>query len=67
MNSNPWNVASIEEFSHFNCPECDFRTKENKKFQDHATKNHPLSVVLFSKGTKVITFNSRNELNQLKK
>ena len=66
MNFNPWNVASIEEFSHFNCPECDFRTKENKKFQDHATKNHPLSVVLFSKGTKVITFNSRNELNQLK-
>ena len=66
MNFNPWNVSSIDEFSRLNCPECDFRTKENKKFQDHATKNHPLSVVLFCKGTKVITFNSINELNQLK-
>ena len=66
MNFNPWNVSSIDEFSYFNCPECDFHTKDKNTFQDHATKNHPLSVVLFSKGTMVITFNSRNELNQLK-
>ena len=62
MNLNPWNVASIEEFSYLNCPECDFHTKEKKNFQDHATKNHPLSAVLFSK--EVISF--LNELNQLK-
>ena len=62
MNLNPWNVASIEEFSYLNCPECDFHTKEKKNFQDHATKNHPLSAVLFSK--EVISF--LKELNQLK-
>ena len=63
MNSNPWNVASIDEFSFFNCPECDFHAKEKKNFQDHATKNHPLSAVLFSK--EVISF--LNELNQLER
>ena len=63
MNLNPWNVASIEEFSYLNCPECDFHTKEKKNFQDHATKNHPLSAVLFSK--EVISF--LNELNQLER
>ena len=62
MNLNPWNVASIEEFSYLNCPECNFHTKEKDNFQDHATKNHPLSAVLFSK--EVISF--LNELNQLK-
>ena len=66
MNSNPWNVGSIDEFSYFNCPECTFHTKEDKNFQDHATRNHPLSSVLFSKGTKVITFSGRNDLNHLK-
>ena len=66
MNSNPWNVGSINEFSYFNCPECTFHTKEDKNFQDHATRNHPLSAILFSKGTKVITFSGRSDLNQLK-
>ena len=66
MNSNPWNVGSINEFSYFNCPECTFHTKEDKTFEDHATRNHPLSSVLFSKGTKVITFSDRSDLNQLK-
>ena len=61
-NSNPWNIGSINEFSYLNCPECDFHTKEKKIFQDHATRNHPLSAVLFS--DEVITF--LNELNQLK-
>ena len=61
LNFNPWNVASVDEFSFFNCPECDFHAKEKKNFQDHATRNHPLSAVLFSK--EVITF--LNELNQL--
>ena len=32
MNLNPWKVASIEEFSYLNCPECDFHTKEKKNF-----------------------------------
>ena len=62
MNLNPWNVSSIDEFSYLNCPECDFHTKEKKNFQDHATRNHPLSAILFSK--EVISF--LNEINQLK-
>jgi general transcription factor IIIA len=66
MNSNPWNVGSIDEFSYFNCPECTFHAKEDKNFQDHAMRNHPLSSVLFSKGTKLITFSGKSDLNQLK-
>ena len=66
MNFNPWNVASIDYFLAFNCPECTFHTNDEKNFQDHATKNHPLSAVLFTKGTKVITFSDRKELNHLK-
>ena len=66
MNSNPWNVGSIDEFSYLNCPECTFHSKEKAYFQDHATRNHPLSSVLFCKGTKVIIFSNQNELNQLK-
>ena len=66
MNSNPWNVGSINEFSYFNCPECTFHTKEDKNFQDHAMRNHPLSSILFSKGTKLITFSGKSDLNQLK-
>ena len=62
MDFNPWNVASIDDFSFFNCPECNFYAKEKMSFQDHATRNHPLSAVLFSK--EVISF--LNELNQLK-
>jgi hypothetical protein len=66
MNSNPWNVESIDEFSYFNCPECTFHSKEKTYFQDHATRNHPLSSVLFCKGTQVITFSNITELDQLK-
>ena len=66
MDFNPWNVASIDNFLAFNCPECTFHTNNEKNFQDHATKNHPLSAILFTKGTKVITFSDRKELNHLK-
>ena len=66
MNFNPWDVASIDNFLAFNCPECTFHTNDDKNFQDHATKNHPLAAVLFSKGTKVIAFSDRKDLNHLK-
>ena len=66
MNSNPWNVGSIDEFSYLNCPECTFHSKEKTSFENHATRNHPLSSVLFGTATKVITFSSKYELNQLK-
>ena len=52
MDSNPWQVDGIQAFSHFNCPECKFLTKEETLFQDHAEENHPLSYVLFSEVVK---------------
>ena len=47
MDVNPWQVESIEAFYSFLCPECGFNSKEGTFFQDHAIKNHPLSLVLF--------------------
>ena len=60
MNTNPWNVASFDDFSYLNCPECTFHTKVKTTFAHHATKYHPLSSVFFCKDT-------RNELENLKK
>ena len=64
MNSNPWNVASIDEFSYFNCPECTFHSKGKIDFQDHAENNHPLSSVLFCKPTKVRIFSNGNQFDE---
>ena len=47
MNANPWLVDSIKAFSFLNCPECDFRTKEENLFAYHAAKNHPLSSAFY--------------------
>ena len=49
---NPWLVDSIQSFSFLNCPECDFKVKEEDKFHKHAVKNHPLSFVLFDQSVK---------------
>ena len=49
MNSNPWHVDSIQEFSCLKCPECMFFTKEEFDFKDHAMENHPQSFELFGK------------------
>ena len=48
MNSNPWQVDSIWDFSFLHCPECQFNTQNENFFQTHAEENHPLSYVLFS-------------------
>ena len=47
MFQNPWQVDSIQAFTCLKCPECTFFTKEDLIFQDHAKKNHPLSLTLF--------------------
>jgi hypothetical protein len=47
MSSNPWLVDSVRAFSYLKCPECDFNSKEEGLFQDHAVENHPMSFVLF--------------------
>ena len=49
MAQNPWAVESIQAFYFLKCPECDFDTKEEKSFENHATENHLLSFVLFDK------------------
>ena len=49
MDSNPWQVDGIEDFSYFHCPECTFVAKEESLFQEHALENHPLSFGLFGK------------------
>ena len=46
---NPWLAENIQDFSFLNCPECNFKSKEENPFQDHAVKNHPLSSVFFCK------------------
>ena len=46
---NPWQVKSIEDFYCLKCPECEFNSKEEDTFQDHAVLNHPMSAVLFGK------------------
>ena len=47
MDQNPWAVESLQSFYFLKCPECDFDTKEENLFENHATENHPLSLVLF--------------------
>ena len=49
---NPWQVESIEAFYFLKCPECNFFTKEDKTFYNHAVENHSLSFVLFGKPEK---------------
>ena len=49
MDNNPWLVESIHDFYFLKCPECDFDSKEENSFQDHAVENHPLSFVFFIK------------------
>ena len=50
---NPWLVEKIQDFSFLNCPECNFKTKEENSFQNHALKNHPLSSVFFVNDDKI--------------
>ena len=49
---NPWQVESIQDFSFLKCPECIFDTKTEDLFRNHATENHPLSLVLFGEPLK---------------
>ena len=52
METNPWQVDSIEAFAFLNCPECTFLTKEEKYFAYRAAINHPLSNSFFGKQMK---------------
>ena len=50
---NPWLVDNIQAFSYLNCPECDFKVKEEILFQYHALKNHPKSTAFFGSDSKI--------------
>ena len=39
-NDNPWAVTSFKEFLWYNCPECEFKYKDEEKLYEHAIKNH---------------------------
>jgi uncharacterized Zn-finger protein len=54
MNTNPWQVDSIEAFSCLKCPECNFYSRDENYFQNHAMANHPCSVVFFGKHEEYI-------------
>ena len=46
---NPWDVSNIQEFLFYNCPECDIRLKDGKRFVQHALDNHELSKFYLKK------------------
>ena len=54
---NPWVVESIEAFSFYCCPECDFKSKKEDRFKRHAIESHNKSKVFF------ITSKSENKTN----
>ena len=45
---NPWLVNNLKKFWFLNCPECDYKTKIQNKFEGHAVKNHPFSREIFT-------------------
>ena len=49
ISENPWQVDSIQAFYYLKCPECEFSSKEENLFQNHALQKHPKSSVLFGK------------------
>ena len=52
LDTNPWQVDSIQDFICLKCPECDFCSKEEIGFQKHAINCHPMSFVLFREETE---------------
>ena len=52
MNSNPWQVDSIEAFCCLKCPECDFNSRNKTNFKAHAVVYHPRSIVFFGTTTE---------------
>ena len=65
MDSNPWQVDSIDEFYFLKCPECIFFSQEENDFKDHALENHPMSYLLFEKseGNEEMVQHEENYVN----
>ena len=60
---NPCLVENILAFSYYNCPECNYRTKDEKVFEDHALESHPLSKEFFIKSEDEQTSEETLEIN----
>ena len=41
--ANPWIVGSYQEFLFYNCPECEYKSKELGQFHQHAVNIHELA------------------------
>ena len=41
--ANPWIVGSYQEFLFYNCPECEYKSKELGHFHQHAVNVHELA------------------------
>ena len=54
---NPWVVETIEEFSFYCCPECDFKSKKGDYFRRHAIESHNKSKVFFIMSKSENAFN----------
>ena len=67
MDENPWAVDSIKDFWFLNCPECDFKAKEDDSFLDHANEEHPLSWILLEKSLESDNFNTDSPKKVTKK
>ena len=63
MDTNPWQVDSIDAFICFKCPECQFYSQKDDFFQNHAIENHPLSIVLFEKSEEIISIKVEEDDN----
>ena len=37
---NPWDVATLDDFLYYNCPECDVKEKDKQVFLEHAILSH---------------------------
>jgi hypothetical protein len=65
MDINPWQVDSIQVFSVLKCPECNFDSKEEDTFENHAIENHPLSFILFVKSVKEECFEDPLQIKEV--
>ena len=52
---NPWAVTNFKEFLMFNCPECDFKTKEEVKLMSHGLQTHTNAKEYFKTNPTIYT------------
>ena len=65
LDTNPWQVDSIQDFLFLKCPECAFYDKEEDCFQKHAINCHPLSFVLFGEENEEKVFELKENDNYI--